>query len=130
VHAHGFKYASEDCKACKTGRHMAHTCEKGGSRKPCKRKASVAHEVEPRDKSDMEQKLQEKLQQKLEQKENERRCMVQCQKLAIQLNTQAEFDSIIAGMDKELPEFKKMKICELPSFKTLIVRLSTPMAEK
>ena len=56
--------------------------------------------------------------------------MVQCQKLAIQLNTQAEFDSIIAGMDKELPGIKRMKICALPPFKTLIVSLSTPMADK
>jgi len=29
-----------------------------------------------------------------------------------------------------LLECKKMKICALPSFKTLIVRLSTPMADK
>ena len=50
-----------DCKACKTGRHITHTCEKGGSRKQCKRKAPMAHQAEERDKSDLEQKLREKM---------------------------------------------------------------------
>jgi len=109
-----------DCKACTTGRHITHTCPKGGSRKQCKRKASVDLQAEERDNLDRKVLLAFM----------ERRWMVQCQKLAIKLNTQAEFDSIIAGMDKELPGIEPMKICALTPFNTLIVNLSTPMAEK
>ena len=99
-----------DCMACTTHRHMAHTCAKGGSRK---RKASVALAEE--------------------------RCRIQSNFSAInQFKMTAEFDSIIAGimgdkklpvaitgMDKELPG----RPIQLPSIGALMVCLRT-MAKK
>ena len=105
MHVHG-------CKAC-TGRHQAHTCAKTHSRK---RKAPMAHQVEERDKSDLEQKLQEKLQEKM---------------------AGSDFSSLV-NFNKQLPAIPENAICRnieglecaLPPFKKLMVFIRTPMAKK